>query len=81
MALYVGAASLGMQRGHGFPRWLAALGTVVVLTCLAAAAATGTTGPLQESGPVAVISLLLLLVWTLATGITLTRRPRRRTMA
>ena len=73
MALMVGSLSLAILRSKGLPRWIGYVGLVEAVVCLVAAGTTSTTGVFMVNGPVAVPSLLLLLVWTLAGGIALLR--------
>lgn len=73
MAVLVGSLSLAILRSKGLPRWIGYVGIVDAVVCLVAAGTTSTTGLLKVNGPVAVPSLLLLLVWTLGGGIALLR--------
>lgn len=73
MAVLVGALSLAVLRSRALPRWLGYLGLVEAVLSLVAAGSTSSSGALQVNGPVAVPSLLLLLVWTLGCGIALLR--------
>ena len=75
MALFIGALALGILRSRILPRWLGLLGVVESLLALIAAGSTSNSGALSVNGPVAVPSLLLLLIWILATGIALIRTP------
>ncbi|GAC1444116.1 MAG: hypothetical protein NVS3B26_11110 [Mycobacteriales bacterium] len=80
MAVLVGALSLGILRSRTLPRWVGYLGVVEAAASLVAAGSTNSSGALQVNGPIAVPSLLLLLVWTLAGSIALLRsadRPAR----
>lgn len=75
MAVLVGALSLALLRSRALPRWLGYLGFLEAVVSLVAAGATGSSGALKVNGPVAVPSLLLLLIWTLGGGIALLRSP------
>ena len=72
-AVLVGALSLAVLRSRALPRWFGYLGLIEAAASLVAAGSTSSSGPLQVNGPVAVPSLLLLLVWALAGGIALLR--------
>ncbi len=69
MAVMVGAVATAVLRSHVAASWIGWLGLAQATLSLVAAGSTSTTGPMAVNGPVAVPSLLFLLVWVLATSI------------
>jgi hypothetical protein len=78
MTVFAGAAALGALRSRSLPMWSGWLGLAVAVLCLIAGGATVRNGVLALGGPVAVLSLLVFLIWTVGSGIGLIRGNRGR---
>jgi hypothetical protein len=75
--LFVGAAALAMLRGGVFARWLAWLGLISGGLSLISGASyldPNPNGAVAGLGNLSMLGLLLLLIWTIAIGVSLLRR-------
>lgn len=76
LGIFVGAASLAMLSAQDFPKWMGWVGVVSGALFLASnISMLDPAGPIGNAGGLGMVALLLLVVWAVATSVSLLRRP------